>query len=133
MADGAPRLEPFPWNRNFGFFDTMRCHNTDAFAFEPDWIVRLLGHKFQKMLVARHRRQKVDIYFRKGQQITILMKLFDNFPSCEICHLKASSGCDGSPKIGNSGRVGPNAHAVCVQNSDCSRSLAPRDRSSIRL
>src|SRR3984957_13185097 len=126
MADGAPRLEPFPRNRNFGFFDTMCRDNTDAFAFEPDWIVRFLGHKFQKMFVARRRRQKVDIYLRKGPQIIILMKSFDNFPSCWICHLKASSRCDGSPKIGDGGRVGPNAHAVCLQNS--SGLLAPRDR-----
>src|ERR1700733_15139688 len=49
MADGAPRLEPFPRNRNFGFFDTMCCDNTDAFAFKPDWIVRFLGHECQKM------------------------------------------------------------------------------------
>jgi hypothetical protein len=38
-----------PFNRNFGFFDTMCRDNTDAFAFKPDWIVRFLGHKFQKM------------------------------------------------------------------------------------
>jgi hypothetical protein len=56
--------------------------NTDAFAFKPDWIVRFRGHKFQKMFVARRRRQKVDIYFRKGRQIIVLMKFFDNFPRC---------------------------------------------------
>jgi hypothetical protein len=82
MADGAPRLEPFPRNRNFGFFDTMCRDNTDAFAFKPDWIVRFLRHKFQKMFVARWRRQKVNIYFRKGRQIIILMKFFDNSQSC---------------------------------------------------
>ncbi len=43
MADGAPRLEPFPRNRNFGFFDTMCRDDTDAFAFKPNWIVRFLG------------------------------------------------------------------------------------------
>src|SRR5580693_1726118 len=126
MADGAARLEPFPRNRNLGFFDTMCRDNSDAFAFKPDWIVRFLGHKFQKMFVPRRRRQQVDIYFRKGPQIIILMKFFDSFPSCEICHLKASSGGDGSPKI-DSGRVGPNAHAVCLQNSGFSGSLAPHE------
>jgi hypothetical protein len=78
----APRLEPFPRNRNFGFFDTVCRDNSDAFAFKPDWIVRFLGHKFQKMFVARRRRQKVDIYFRKAPQIIILIKFFDSFPSC---------------------------------------------------
>jgi hypothetical protein len=34
MADSAARLEPFPRNRNFGFFDTMRCDDTDPFALE---------------------------------------------------------------------------------------------------
>src|SRR6266481_2621128 len=43
MAGGAPRLEPFPRNRNFGFFDTMCRDDTDAFAFKPNWIVRFLG------------------------------------------------------------------------------------------
>jgi len=37
MADGPPRLEPFPWNRNFGFFDTVCRDNTDAFAFKILW------------------------------------------------------------------------------------------------
>ena len=45
MADGAPRLKAFPRNRNFGFFDTMCCDNTDAFAFKSDWIVRFLNFR----------------------------------------------------------------------------------------
>src|ERR1700735_3202766 len=52
----------------------------NAFAFKPDWVVRFLGHEFQKLFVARSRRQKVDIYFRKRRQIIILMKLFYDFP-----------------------------------------------------
>src|SRR6202795_4644087 len=105
IAGGAPRLEPFPRNRNFGFFDTMCRDNTDAFAFEPDWVVRFLGHESQKMFVARCRRQKVDIYFRKRRQIIILMKFFYDFPGCQCWHLKASSGCDGAAPCAKSSIV----------------------------
>jgi hypothetical protein len=48
MADGAPRLEPFPRNRNFGFFDTMCRDNTDAFAFKPNSIVRFSVINFRR-------------------------------------------------------------------------------------
>jgi hypothetical protein len=81
MADSAARLEPLSGNRDFGFFDTMRCDDTDPFALEAGRVVGLLGHKLQKMFVARRRRQKMIIHFREGRQIVISMMFFYNFPS----------------------------------------------------
>ena len=60
--DGAPRLRHhFRGIVTSVFFDPMCRDDTDAFAFKPNWIVRFLSHKFQKVFVARRRHMKVDI------------------------------------------------------------------------